>query len=133
MPLGSQPDWILKVEDLAWGVQDPRCHASTICETEEGLAVAFFGGFYDGTVDHGIWLTRWNTGAWSEAEHIAGPRRSALRLWNPVLHALPDGTLLCFCKEGETMATWRGLRNACRISPRWVWTRSGSRRSTPRR
>ena len=57
-------DWILSRETIDLGIERPRCHASTICETPEGLAVAFFGASDDGTADHVIWLARLSAGRW---------------------------------------------------------------------
>ena len=43
----------------------PQCHASTIVETKDGLAAAWFGGKYEKSPDVGIWLSRQIDGKWT--------------------------------------------------------------------
>ena len=54
-----------------------QCHASTIVELPDGLAVAWFGGTAEGNKDVEIWLSRSVDGSWtapvSIADGIQGP------------------------------------------------------------
>ncbi len=101
--------WILEATRLDLGLEDPRSHAVTMAETEDGLALAFFGGPHAGLLDQGIWFMRKRHGAWEKARRVAKPREATTICWNPVLNVLPDGTLLLFYKEGERCASWWGL------------------------
>src|SRR5690349_4153623 len=49
----------------------PSCHASTICQTPQGLIAAFFGGSDEGEPDVGIWVSRHEGGKWSEPVEAA--------------------------------------------------------------
>ena len=46
-------------------------HASTIVETREGLAAAWFGGTREGASDVGIWLSRRVGGKWTAPVEVA--------------------------------------------------------------
>ncbi len=46
-------------------------HASTIVETREGLAAAWFGGTREGASDVGIWLSRRVAGKWTAPVEVA--------------------------------------------------------------
>lgn len=87
-------------------------HASTIVESSEGLAVAWFGAAREGAPDVGIWLSRLVNGRWTfplEVVNGAQPDGTRLRLWNPVLFQMRPGLLTLFYKVGSSPATWRGM------------------------
>src|SRR3954454_13214479 len=67
----------------------PSCHASTIAETKDGLAAAWFGGLREGATDVGIWLARHDGTRWSDPVEVATGDDPAtgkrLPCWNPVL------------------------------------------------
>jgi predicted neuraminidase len=94
----------------------PSCHASTIAETRDGLAAAWFGGTNEGHADVGIWLSRKSAnGPWSEAFEVANGVQSPGKrhpCWNPVLFqpkTPTDAPLLLFYKVGPNPSTWWGL------------------------
>jgi len=87
-------------------------HASTIVETKEGFVAAWFGGTREGAADVGIWLSRQLKGIWSPPVEVATgaqPDGKRYPCWNPVLFAMPDGTLMLFYKVGPTPRTWWGM------------------------
>lgn len=90
----------------------PSCHASTICETEQGLIAAWFGGSEEGAADVRIWSSRQVDGRWTKPLPVAdglpddGP---ALPCWNPVLFQVPGGPLLLFYKIGPSPSNWWGM------------------------
>lgn len=89
----------------------PSVHASTIAATKDGLLAAFFGGAAEGKKDVGIWVSRHDGKAWSEPVEVAnGTQADGSRhpCWNPVLHTLPDGTVLLFFKVGPKPNNWWG-------------------------
>jgi predicted neuraminidase len=94
-----------------------ECHASTICETENGLAAAWFGGTEEGNLDVGIWLSRFESGKWSVPVEVAngiqfrGADQEVHRFacWNPVLVRDPSGRLHLFYKVGKSPSTWWGV------------------------
>ncbi len=91
------------------------CHASTLCETPDGILAAWFAGSSEGEPDVGIWLSRWvnqANGGWSAPEEVAtGILEDGGRLpcWNPVLFQYPGGPLLLFYKMGPSPTAWWGL------------------------
>jgi predicted neuraminidase len=87
-------------------------HASTIVETREGLAAAFFGGTDEGNPDVGIWVARRGAGGWSAPVEVANgvqPDGSRHPCWNPVLFQPPRGPLVLFYKVGPSPREWWGL------------------------
>jgi predicted neuraminidase len=105
----------------------PRCHASTIVETNEGLAAAWFGGTNEKSPDVEIWLSRHDGKQWTEIVKVAdGVQADGTRqpCWNPVLFQMPSaplapdgrgaggegkaGPLLLFYKVGPSPSTWWG-------------------------
>ncbi len=91
----------------------PSCHASTIAETPDGLAAAWFGGTHEQHVDVEIWFSRKLNGAWSEPVSIAdGMQHDDERYpcWNPVLFQIPDGNLILFYKVGPNPQEWWGMQ-----------------------
>ncbi|WCJ61208.1 exo-alpha-sialidase [Fontisphaera persica] len=90
----------------------PQCHASTIVETAEGLAVAWFGGRHEQNPDVGIWFSRHRGGQWSVPVEVAnGIQHAAKRYpcWNPVLFQPRQGPLLLFYKVGPSPSQWWGM------------------------
>ncbi len=90
----------------------PQCHASTIAETGEGYAAAWFGGEREGSPDVGIWLSRYDGSGWSVPEEIAsgqGMDAKGYPCWNPVLFQPREGPLMLFFKVGPNPRAWRGM------------------------
>lgn len=107
------PGWLS--EDFVFTKAEfPECHASTLCETERGLLVAWFGGTKEKAKDVGIWLSHRDTAAadWSIPKEWANGVQSAeMRhpCWNPVLFQTPhQGPTLLFFKVGPSPSTWWG-------------------------
>ncbi len=91
----------------------PACHAATIVETAEGLAVAFFGGTHERHPDVGIWVCRNTGGGWSapvEVANGAGFATNRFPTWNPVLFQPARGPLMLFYKVGPSPSEWWGMR-----------------------
>jgi len=87
-------------------------HASTIVETREGLAAAWFGGTREGAADVGIWVSRRLADHWTTPIEVAtGVQADGTRhpCWNPVLFQMPDGSLALFYKVGSSPQTWWGM------------------------
>src|SRR5687767_12527437 len=87
-------------------------HASTIAETPDGLAAAWFGGTREGASDVGIWLSRRVGGKWTVPIEIATgaqPDGTRLPTWNPVLFEVRGGTLALFYKVGPNPREWWGM------------------------
>lgn len=101
-------DWLLLREDLDPGFEEPKCHASTITETREGLAVAYFGGA-DYALVQDIWLLRSIGQGWEPARRVAVTPGRPVACWNPVLHQIPGGPLQLFYKVGLGPITWKGM------------------------
>jgi predicted neuraminidase len=90
----------------------PQCHASTICETPQGLVSAWFGGTREKNPDVGIWLSRHDGESWTApVEVVNGVQDEKLRhpCWNPVLFQMRQGELLLFYKVGPSPSTWWGM------------------------
>lgn len=95
----------------------PSCHASTLAETPTGLVAAWFGGTQEKHPDVGIWLSRYEKGAWTVPAEVANgiqyaePTKPGLRYpcWNPVLFQMPGGPLLLFYKVGPNPSAWWGM------------------------
>jgi predicted neuraminidase len=105
----------------------PSVHATTIAATKDGgFASAFFGGTAEGNKDVCIWVSRkpaskeagaagdGGEGAvgWTPPEKVAAGSAAdgkPLPCWNPVLHAMPDGSLLLFYKVGPKPNNWWGM------------------------
>jgi predicted neuraminidase len=88
------------------------CHASTLAQTKDGLAAAWFGGTAEGNKDVGIWLSLAADGKWSAPAEVATgvqPDGSRLPCWNPVLFQMPAGALRLFYKVGPNPRGWWGL------------------------
>jgi predicted neuraminidase len=90
----------------------PSAHASTIVETRDGLAAAWFGGTREGANDVGIWMSRRAGGKWSPPVEVAtGTQADGSRFptWNPVLFELRTGELALFYKVGPNPRQWWGM------------------------
>jgi predicted neuraminidase len=88
------------------------CHATTIVETNSGLAAAWFGGTREGASDVGIWVSRRSGEKWSAPLEVATgvqPDGKRLPCWNPVLFQPKTGPLRLFYKVGPSPSTWRGM------------------------
>jgi predicted neuraminidase len=95
----------------------PACHASTIAQTPQGLAAAWFGGTREGDPDVCIWVSRYRDHKWSPVNRVAdGVQKVGNRLpcWNPVLFQPRGGPLLLFYKVGSSPSKWWGMMT---ISP----------------
>ncbi|MBN1508413.1 MAG: exo-alpha-sialidase, partial [Sedimentisphaerales bacterium] len=94
------------------GAPTPGCHASTIVETRDGrLLAAWFAGTDEGEDDVGIWVSRWDKGAWSKPVEVANGVMSPQKrfpCWNPVLLQPKKGPLVLFFKVGPTPSQWWG-------------------------
>jgi len=101
----------------------PQCHASTIAEVAPGrLVAAWFGGTREGAPDVGIWLTRFASGAWSEAIEVvngAQPDGTRQPTWNPVLFSPSKGLLVLFYKVGPSPSAWWGMMKTSRDGVQW--------------
>jgi predicted neuraminidase len=90
----------------------PECHASTVVETPQGIAAAWFGGTYERHPDVGIWFARRVDGRWTAPVELANGADAPdgpLPTWNPVLYQQPDGPLWLYYKLGPTPSTWWGM------------------------
>lgn len=98
----------------------PSCHASSIEETPSGLMATWFGGTHEKHPDVGIWVSKFQGGAWSAPVEVAngkgaGPDGSQLPTWNPVLFQSKNGKpgdksrLTLFYKLGPSPETWWGM------------------------
>jgi predicted neuraminidase len=90
----------------------PQCHASTIVETKDGLAAAWFGGQHEKSPDVGIWLSRQIDGKWTAPVEVAnGAQHVGQRYpcWNPVLFQPRNGPMMLFYKIGPDPKTWWGM------------------------
>lgn len=89
-----------------------QSHASTLAETDVGLAAAWFGGTREGHPDVGIWLARRTSQGWSSPAQVAiGLQEDGKRYpsWNPVLFRSQGGPLLLFYKVGSDPSRWWGM------------------------
>jgi predicted neuraminidase len=107
----AQNESILSKEFIFDSVSFPQCHASTIAETPDGLAVALFGGTAERNPDVEIWFSKFVNNGWSKpvslANGIQSPRKR-YPCWNPVLFQDPGGALLLFYKVGPSPDSWWG-------------------------
>lgn len=90
----------------------PRCHASTIVQTQDALLAAWFGGTREKHRDVGIWVSRNEGTGWSPPVELAnGVQHSGKRYptWNPVLFQPRAGPLQLFFKIGPSPSNWWGM------------------------
>lgn len=78
-----------------------QCHAATLEETDDGLAVGWFGGTREGHPDVGIWLALFGKNGWSNPMWVAKDERYPC--WNPVLFGQWGGprTPLCVALSAD--------------------------------
>ena len=113
--LVSQDDPVLLSSTLLFPPDDPptpRCHASTLAETEDGLVAAWFGGTREGHEDVGIWVARHDGQTWLAAQRVASGGEDEEQehpCWNPVLFQPANGPLLLYYKVGPSPSTWWGM------------------------
>jgi predicted neuraminidase len=98
----------------------PECHASTLCETGEGLAAAWFGGTREKHPDVGIWFSR-KVGSgpesrWTAAVELfngqgSGTNGTRVPTWNPVLYRHSGNRLSLYYKVGPSPSTWWGMQS----------------------
>jgi predicted neuraminidase len=83
-------------------------HASTLVKTGKGdILAAWFGGSWEKAPDVAIWMARRTGNGWEKP--FVAARSRGIPLWNPVLFRRPDGRIILFYKEGETIPGWRTL------------------------
>ncbi len=90
----------------------PSAHASTVVESPDGLAAAWFGGTDEGEPDVAIWFSRKTNGSWTAPIQLAnGVQSDELRYpcWNPVLFHPENGPLVLFYKVGPSPREWWGM------------------------
>jgi predicted neuraminidase len=113
--LGAVPQHpaIMSAEYLNERAPYPECHASTVAEVSAGrLVAAWFGGTRESAPDVGIWVTRFESGRWTEPAEVAtGAQADGTRhpTWNPVLFAVPGQPLHLFYKVGPSPRAWWGM------------------------
>ena len=107
---------VVKSEFVFEKAPHAQCHASTIVETKDGLACAWFGGVKEGDDSVGIWFSSHRSGVWSPPVELANGVQKKSRLdrkrfpcWNPVLFQMPSGPLLLFYKVGPNPREWWGM------------------------
>jgi predicted neuraminidase len=112
-PAAAQHPSVRAAELLNERAPYPQCHASTIAEPAPGrLVAAWFGGTREGAPDVGIWVTRFDSGRWTEPVEVAtGVQADGTRhpTWNPVLFAVPGQPLFLFYKVGPSPRAWWGM------------------------
>ena len=114
-PPGAKP--IVRSEFIYEKAPFPSAHASTIADTPGGLVAAWFGGTREGAPDVGIWVSRYERGAWTApVEAATGAQADGRRFpcWNPVLFVMPDATLRLFYKVGPSPREWWGMSRTSR-------------------
>lgn len=94
-----------------------QCHASTVCETPDGIVAAWFGGTREKHADVGIWFSRLVKGQWIRPVELADGSEAESRdypCWNPVLFQPKKqdgkaGPLMLFYKVGPDPRRWWGV------------------------
>ena len=102
---------VVRTEFLADPPPTLSSHASTICETKDGLVASWFGGTAERQRDVVIWFSHYEKGAWTRAAEVArgdedGDEQWAC--WNPVLAQPKKGPLLLYYKVGPSPSEWWG-------------------------
>lgn len=110
---GADERLIVRSEFIYESAPFPSCHASTIAETKDGLAAAWFGGTAEKNPDVGVWFsTSTRGGSWTAPVEVAnGIQEKGKRqpCWNPVLFQPKEGPLLLFYKVGPNPSRWWGM------------------------
>lgn len=111
--LGFAQDGLVKREFIYEKAPFPSCHASTIAQTADGeFVAAWFGGTDEGKKDVEIWISRTESGKWTDVVRVASgeqPDGSRHPCWNPVLHQTKEGSLILFYKVGPNPRAWWGM------------------------
>ncbi len=82
-----------------------ECHASTIAAAADGTLIsAWFAGTEEKDPDVGIWMARFENGAWSKPGLAAKVKEEAH--WNPVLFRDAENTIHLFFKVGVDVPAW---------------------------
>ena len=108
---GAGSPGLVRAEFICEQSPTPASHASTIVETAQGLAAAWFGGKRERAPDVGIWLSRHDGSRWSAPERVATgrmPDGTPCPCWNPVLFQPRGGPLMLFFKAGPRESVWWG-------------------------
>ena len=108
---GAGSPGLVRAEFICEQSPTPASHASTIIETAQGLAAAWFGGKRERAPDVGIWLARHDGSRWSAPERVATgrmPDGTPCPCWNPVLFQPRGGPLMLFFKAGPREPEWWG-------------------------
>lgn len=90
----------------------PKCHASTIIETDKGLMASWFGGTDEKNKDVCIYISTKKNNSWSTPQLVAdGVINDTLRYpcWNPVLFKKTNGDIVLYYKVGPSPREWWGL------------------------
>ena len=110
---GAEPRVIVRSEFIFETAPFRSCHASTIAQTTEGFAAAWFGGTAEKNPDVGIWFsTCTHGGDWTAPVEVTnGVQEKGKRVpcWNPVLFRPKEGPLLLFYKAGPSPSKWWGM------------------------
>ncbi|MBX3731335.1 MAG: exo-alpha-sialidase [Verrucomicrobiae bacterium] len=102
---------ILSSEFIADPPPTRASHASTVCDSKNGLVAAWFGGAAERSPDCVIWQSRFVDGRWLPAVEVARGNedgRQQLPCWNPVLFEKRNGPLYLFYKVGPSPSKWWG-------------------------
>lgn len=104
-------DAVLSEEFIYENAPFKSCHASTLAETPEGIAAAWFGGSHEKNPDVEIYFSKKTASGWTSPVSVAnGVQHDAKRYpcWNPVLFQVPGGQLILFYKVGPDPSHWWG-------------------------
>jgi predicted neuraminidase len=115
LPAAETQPGLIKTEFIYTAAPFPSCHASTLVESSQGLAAAWFGGTQEKHPDVCIYLSRHEGGAWSPPVEVANGIESPDKrypTWNPVLFQPKTGPLLLFYKVGPDPQKWWGMRTS---------------------
>jgi predicted neuraminidase len=108
---GAKSPEVVRAEFICEQSPTPASHASTLVETAQGLAAAWFGGKRERAPDVGIWLARHGGNRWSAPEKVVTGRMrdgTPCPCWNPVLFQPRGGPLMLFFKAGPREPEWWG-------------------------
>lgn len=107
------PGAILAEDFIYDGGLFPSCHAATLCETDDGLLAAYFGGTRERHPDVEIYLSRRINNQWTTPVSIANGSENNTKIrqptWNPVLFQPKNGPLYLFYKVGPSPKDWWGM------------------------
>lgn len=106
--LYSHKKAIVKNEFILKNPPFQSCHASTICETNEGtILCSFFAGTKEGANDVGIWMVELKNNVWEKPKEIFNDKKTPS--WNPVLFKMPSKEIFLFYKLGKNPERWSGF------------------------